>query len=240
MRILAATTVGFLVGVVGTLFGGGLVLAWPRPSKKSQAWLLGLSGGIMLAVVFFDLWPGAWHSGGPIFTTIGTGTGVLLIGFFDRLIPASFGSRYAKTGLLIGLSIGAHNFPEGVALGTAYVAAASLAGWLGLALLMGLHNIPEGTVMAASLRLGRVRVRKILLALVLVEIPRALGAAAGGIFGRLSTRAVATALAFAGGAMFFIVFKELLPAGEEAGGRTAAWGGTAVGLAIGAILTRLV
>ena len=64
-----------------------------------------------------------------------------------------------RTGLLIGLSIGTHNFPEGVALGTAYVAAGALAGWLGLALLMGLHNIPEGVIMAATLRMGRVRLR---------------------------------------------------------------------------------
>ena len=245
-KVLLATAIGFLVGIAGTVAGGGMVLGWRNPSGRSQACLLGFSGGIMLAVVFFDLWPEAWHYGGLIFTATGTVMGILLIGFFDRLLfflPGIGGqefSRFTRTGLLLGLGIGTHNFPEGVALGTAYVAAKDLAGWLGLALLMGLHNIPEGTIMAATLRLGRVRLGRILLALVLVEIPMALGATVGGFFGRLSTKAVATALAFAGGAMFLVVFKELLPTGEEAGGRLAVWGGMALGLVVGMMLTRAI
>lgn len=245
LTVLAAMAVGFAVGVAGTVCGGIMVLAWRNPSRRGQAWLLGLSGGIMLAVVFFDLWPEAWHCGGPFFTAAGTGAGVLLIGFFGRILPALpfLGQRLTKltrAGLLIGLGIGTHNFPEGVALGTAYVASKAIAGWLGLALLMGLHNIPEGTIMAATLRIGRVRMRHILLALVLVEVPMALGAMVGGFFGRLAAPAVATALAFAAGAMFFVVFKELLPTGEEVGGRPATWGGTALGLLVGVLLTRLV
>ena len=244
-QVLLATVIGFLVGVAGTACGGLAVLAWAHPGRRAQAGLLGISGGIMLAVVFFDLWPEAWQAGGLIYTAVGTGMGVLLIGSFDRFLPArpaeedSF-ARLTRTGLLIGLSIGTHNFPEGVALGTAYVAAGALAGWLGLALLMGLHNIPEGVIMAATLRLGRVRLRGILAALILVEVPMGAGAMVGGIFGQLSAKAVATALAFAGGAMFFVVFKELLPTGEEVGGRAAAWGGIAVGMILGMLLTRVV
>lgn len=244
--VLIATWLGFLVGVAGTVCGGGAVLAWRHPSRRSQAWLLGFSGGIMLAVVFFDLWPEAWHIGGPIFAITGTAIGVVAIGSFGWLLPHLPGvestrlSRFTKTGLLIGLGIGVHNFPEGVALGTAYAASEAVAGWLGLALLMGLHNVPEGTIMAATLKFGRVRLRRILLSLVLVEIPMALGAMVGGFFGRLSDPAVAVALSFAGGAMFLVVGKELLPAGEEMGGRAAAWLGTGLGLAVGTFLTRLI
>ncbi|MGE5528826.1 MAG: ZIP family metal transporter [Patescibacteria group bacterium] len=244
-RVVLAALVGFVVGLAGTICGGGLALAWLRPSRLSQALLLGLSGGIMLAVVFFDLWPEAWHHGGALYTAAGTGLGVMLIGAFDRILPAIPGlggrlSRLAMTGLLIGLGIGTHNFPEGVALGTAYTASTSPAGWLGLALLMCLHNIPEGTIMATTLRMGHASWRRVILALVLVEVPMGLGAGIGGFFGRLSSPAVSSALAFAGGAMFFVVIKELLPASEQAGGRFAAWGGTAMGLIVGTILTRFV
>lgn len=243
--VIAAALIGFSIGAAGTMAGGTVILAWKRPSPKAQALLLGFSGGIMLAVVCFDLWPGAWHNGGPLYTAFGTATGVMLIGACDRILPALPGlggrlTRLAMTGLLVGLGIGTHNFPEGVALGTAYAAAANPSGWVGLALLMGLHNIPEGTIMAATLRLGGVGANRILLALALVEIPMAAGAAVGGIFGRLSAPAISSALAFAGGAMCFVVLQELLPTAERIGGRTAAWRGTALGLALGVLLTRLV
>ena len=66
------------------------------------------------------------------------------------------------------------------------------------------------------------------------------GAMVGGIFGQLSAQAVATALAFAGGAMFLVVFKELLPTGEEVGGRRPPGAGIAVGMVLGMLLTRVV
>lgn len=244
--IISAALVGFFVGMAGTACGGLSVLAWRRPSRPAQAWLIGISSGIMLAVVFFDLWPEAWHTGGAPFLAVGTGLGVILIGLFDYVLPrfpvagGERMSKAAKTGFLIGLGIGTHNFPEGVALGTAYIAARTTAEWRSLALLMGLHNIPEGVIMAASLRLGWISRGKIAAALILVEIPMGLGAAVGGFFGRLSAPAVATALAFAGGAMLAVVFMELLPMGEEAGGRLAAWGGTVLGLLAGVIMTKLV
>lgn len=240
-RLLLSATLGFLVGFTGTLCGGALILLWRRPTAQKQAWLVGISGGIMLAVVAFDLWPEAWQQGGAVFTAIGCALGVALIWLFDILLPSlpvRTMSKPARTGLLIGLGIGTHNFPEGVALGTAFAASTAVSGWIGLALLMGLHNIPEGTIMATTLKLGRVRLRKILLALALVELPMSAGAAVGGFFGRLSAPAVSTALAFAGGAMFFVVVKELIPAGRELGGRRAVWLGTVIGSGLGLLLTR--
>ncbi|MGQ9779915.1 MAG: ZIP family metal transporter [Bacillota bacterium] len=237
--ILAAGAVGFGLGLAGTAGGGLLVLVRRRPSPLWQARLLGVAGGIMLAVSFFDLWPGAWRAGGFLPTGYGTAAGVLLVGLLDFFLPPRPAARFVRAGLLLGLGIGAHNFPEGVALGTAFTARGRLGGWLDLGLLMALHNIPEGMVMAASLRLGGYGPARILLALALVELPMAVGGGIGGFFGRLSPAMVAGSLAFAAGAMVLVVVRELLPAGEEVAGRRTAWGGTAMGLIFGTILTRL-
>ncbi|NLG83786.1 MAG: divalent heavy-metal cations transporter, partial [Firmicutes bacterium] len=61
--ILTAAALGFVLGFTGTA-GGGLLVLIRRPSPVWQARLLGVAGGIMLAVSFFDLWPGAWRAGG--------------------------------------------------------------------------------------------------------------------------------------------------------------------------------
>lgn len=242
--VLGAMALGFGIGLAGTACGGALVLVWRRPSPRLQSQLLGLAGGVMLAVVFFDLWPAAWHAGGFRYTALGTAVGVLLVGVLDLCLPALPGAErplagMARVGLLLGLGIGTHNFPEGVALGTAFAAGRALRDWLPLGLLMGGHNVPEGMVMAAALRLGGFGPARILLALALVELPMAAGAGVGGLFGRLSAAAVSASLAFAGGAMVFVVLRELLPAGEGLAGRAVAWVWTALGLGLGTFLVRL-
>ncbi|HBL68672.1 MAG TPA: ZIP family metal transporter [Firmicutes bacterium] len=149
-------------------------------------------------------------------------------------------SRYTRTGLLLGLGIALHNFPEGVALGTVYTASTNPGGWIGLALLMALHNIPEGMVMAAAMRLGNIRIRKVIWALVLVELPMGVGAALGGFFGELSALSTSLSLAFAGGAMLYITLDELFPAASELGGWFWMTIGTAGGGLVGAALTKIV
>ena len=77
--------------------------------------------------------------------------------------------------------------------------------------MMAVHNIPEGLAMTAALKLGRTGWRKIICALLLVEAPMGLGAFFGGFLGRVSAEVSASALGFAAGAMFLLVFLELLP-----------------------------
>jgi len=237
--VLAATAVGFGLGLAGTAAGGLLVLVRRRPSPAWQTRLLGLAGGIMLAVSFFDLWPSARRSGGLWPTGWGTAAGVMLVGLLDFFLPPRSMTRFIRAGLLLGLGIGAHNFPEGVALGTAYTAGKALGGWFDLGLLMALHNIPEGMVMAAAFRSGGLGPGRVFLTLAAVELPMALGAGMGAFFGQLSSPAAAFSLAFAAGAMVTVVVRELLPAGEEMAGRKTVWGWTALGLVLGMVFVRL-
>jgi ZIP family zinc transporter len=237
-ELAVVTSLGLLVGVLGTGLGGLMTIFSPLRTGEQQSILLGLSGGVMAAVVIWDLWPEAINfniasavCGGVI------GLGFILLastlsksgGLKDTM------SRFTRTGLLMGLGIGFHNLPEGLAVGTVKAVANNWREWVGLAGMMTLHNIPEGVVVAATLRMGKVKMGKILAALFLVEVPMALGALMGGILGGISPRFVAASLGFASGAMMLLVVKEMIPMGVNLS--ASRW--TLLGLGGGVLIGRL-
>jgi ZIP family zinc transporter len=245
MEILKATLLGLVTGISGTFAGGLIILGQCSESLAKQSWLLGFSGGIMTAVVLFDLWPEALSFGGFYPTMIGIGIGMVLVQYFDKvlaLVPwyrRHHFTKLARIGILLGLGIGAHNFPEGVALGTTFIANREITKWIGLALIMALHNIPEGVVMTSAFKLAKIGLFKILIALVMVEIPMALGGTVGAILGRVSPWMVSQSLGFAGGAMLLLVIKELLPMAQRLAGIIWVGSGLTVGILAGVLLVRI-
>ena len=245
MYIILATLLGLVVGVSGNLAGGLMVLYQRKNSATQQGWLLGFSGGIMMAVTVFDLWPEAWHFGGLWPVLIGTTTGIILVNYFDPIlqqIPWYREHRLSKitrVGILLGMGIGTHNFPEGVALGTTFITNPISMDWLGLALLMAIHNIPEGMVLSSALKLGKVRLFKIIMALMLVEIPMAFGSTIGAFLGQISGWMIALSLSFAAGAMFLLVVKELLPLARKLSSIFWVGLGFGVGTLVGIIIVNL-
>lgn len=192
----------------------------------------------MLGVVIWDLFPEAW-SLDPFYTLTGLVGGILFILFLRQWeaenAPSTAEARFTKTGLLLGVGIALHNFPEGLAVGTAFVNDPASSLWWELALLMAVHNIPEGLVVATALRLGQTRWRLIALTLFLAEIPMGAGALLGGLLGMISPPWTATALGFAGGAMLTLVGVELAPLAVKLAG----WRRALAGLGLGAAFARL-
>jgi ZIP family zinc transporter len=243
--LLWAMALGLAVGFSGTLAGGGLIYC-SGGKLPQQGWLLGLSGGIMAAVVIFDLWPESLHYGSIAATLTGSLAGAGLIcksatllewlPWYRRRRPG----QGIRLGLLLGLGIGAHNLPEGIAMGATWVVSRRLQEWIGLAVLMAAHNVPEGMVMAGAFRLEKVKFSKIWLALLLVEAPMALGSGLGAFLGRISGGMVALALGFAGGAMLFLVGRELLPLAKKNAGVVAVSSGFGLGFLVGMILITLI
>lgn len=226
---------GFLVGMLGTGLGGLSAIFLPRISPYRQGTLVGFSGGVMLGVVIWDLFPEAFRLG-PTYGLGGLLAGVLFILILRAWINSKEEGdrdifiRFTRTGVLLSIGIAVHNLPEGVAVGTVFAEDPASPLWRELALLMAIHNIPEGLAIATSLRLGKTRWLIVALALVVTEMPMVVGALLGGFLGYFSTIMSASALGFAAGAMTLLVMTELLPLARQVSDQKSALSGMAVGL----------
>lgn len=248
MALLASA----VAGIFGTALGGALAIVFNVRGGNVLSFLLAGSGGIMISVSLIELVPEALHTGGRMSTAMGLLAGATLLFVLDVLLPhvhsvredpGFFGerrrreSRLRKTGLLVGLGIALHNFPEGLAIGAAYAHEASLG--LAVALLIALHNVPEGTAMAVPLRAGGLPHRTVMSLTACTGLPMVLGAGAGVSLGRLSPWFLSFSLGFAAGAMTYIVGDELLPEAHNCRAGHYPTLGLVAGLFLGVIVSLL-
>ncbi len=242
--LVKVTLVGTIAGVLGTGMGGLLIALLGRPRRRTLSFLLTFSGGIMVAVVFNDLIPEALELGNGISTGIGIILGIFGLYLLNRFIPHfhsppdqlkdgdhNLTTGLVRAGLLLGLGIAMHNFPEGLAIGAGYAASEVLG--FGLAIALGLHNIPEGMAMAAPLLAGGVPRSEVIFWSALAGLPMGFGALIGAAFGGLSAPFLSIVLSFAAGAMVFLVFHELLPEAHKLKEMRSAIIGFIVGILLG-------
>lgn len=227
--------------LIGTLFtwgvtalGAGLVFFFKQINRKTLNGMLGFAAGVMIAASYWSLLAPAIslaeETGGVLPWVPATG-GFLLGGAFlwavDKILPhlhlglpvaeaEGIKTTWQRSVLLI-LAITLHNIPEGLAVGVAFgavgagVPAASLTGAIALALGIGIQNFPEGTAVSVPLRReGMSRLKAFWygqLSGIVEPIASVLGAAAV----LLMRPALPYALAFAAGAMIYVVVEELIP-----------------------------
>jgi ZIP family zinc transporter len=227
-----------------TALGASLVFLFKSIQRDVLNAMLGFAAGVMIAASFWSLLEPAIKLAGEgqppawAVAAIGFLAGAGFLYLADKLLPhlhpglERSQAEGVKTGwrrsALLVLAITLHNIPEGLAMGVAFGAAAAglpsstLAGAAALAMGSGIQNFPEGAAVSISLRReGFSRFRAFLYgqASGLVEpLAAVLGAAAV-----LSVRsALPYALAFAAGAMIYVVVEELIPEAQqgEGGSRT--------------------
>lgn len=179
--------------------------------------IMGIAGGLMLSVVTFDLIPEAIHISNFNTVLLGIIIGVIFISILDFLLPYSnFIKRYGnsiKIALLLALGLAAHNFPEGLAIGSGFKGSSILG--FEIAFVIAMHDIPEGAAVAAPLLNSRLSRIKIILFTALTALPTALGAYIGACLGEISNNFIAVCLGFASGTMLYIVCGELIPESKE-------------------------
>ena len=229
LQALLATT--FTWGV--TALGAALVFGTKHIERKLLDAMLAFAAGVMIAASFWSLLAPSIElsRGGPLPMWIPPLIGFLAGGIFlralDLMLPhlhpghkmsdvEGIPTSWRRSVLLVS-AITLHNIPEGLAVGVAFGAAAAgisgatIGGAVALALGIGLQNFPEGTAVAMPLRReGLSRSRSFFygqLSAVVEPVAGVIGAAAV-IFAK---PILPYALAFAAGAMIFVVAEELVP-----------------------------
>ncbi len=248
IRYLAIVTIiGLLSGVIGTTAGGLSVVFIKNIENRLLSILLGFSAGVMVSITMVELIPEAIEEGSILTAVFGLILGIGIVGMIDVKFPHkhfSFDSngdteraKYLKTGILLSIGIAMHNLPEGVAIGTSFIVSYELG--LGLAGLMAIHNFPEGMAVGAAMSIGKIKASRIIKITALAGLPMGLGAFIGALLGGVSDLALSIGLGFAGGAMLYIVFDELIPDAHRRIKGHAAIIGILSGIIIGVIFINL-
>jgi ZIP family zinc transporter len=218
-----------------TAFGASFVFFFKNMNRVVLDGMLGFTGGVMVAASFWSLLAPAIEmtEGDGFMKVIPAAVGFLLGAIFifglDKVLPhlhinfketEGIKSPWQRTTLLV-LAITLHNIPEGLAVGVLFggVAAgipeASIAGAVTLAIGIGIQNFPEGIAVSMPLRrMGMSRWKSFMYgqSSALVEpIAGVLGAVAVTFF----TPLLPYALAFAAGAMIFVVVEEVIPETQQ-------------------------
>lgn len=195
-----------------------------EPSQKFMDTMLGAAAGIMLSATFFSLLlPSLEASGGGIagigIAAAGVIIGALVVDMIDEYAPhehlishnveGADAESLSKVWLFI-IAISIHNFPEGLATGVA-TAPGSGEGGLPMAIAIGLQNMPEGLSVAMALSgLNYNRKKSFLIALITGMI-EPIGAYIGFALASISLIILPFVLAFAAGAMLFVISDEMIP-----------------------------
>ena len=218
-----------------TALGASLVFFIKELNRVLLDGLLGFTGGVMVAASFWSLLaPGIEMSSGEgIFkvlpAAIGFGFGALFIFGLDKILPhlhinfkesEGIKTPWRRTTLLV-LAITLHNIPEGLAVGVIFggVAAgipeASITGAVALALGIGIQNFPEGIAVSMPMRRQGISRFKSFWYGQLSALVEPFAAIFGALAVTFFTPILPYALAFAAGAMIFVVVEEVIPETQQ-------------------------
>lgn len=218
-----------------TALGASLVFFIKELNRVLLDGLLGFTGGVMVAASFWSLLaPGIEMSSGEgIFkvlpAAIGFGFGALFIFGLDKILPhihinfkesEGIKTPWHRTTLLV-LAITLHNIPEGLAVGVLFggvaagVPEASITGAVALALGIGIQNFPEGIAVSMPMRRQGMSRFKSFWYGQLSAIVEPFAAIFGALAVTFFTPILPYALAFAAGAMIFVVVEEVIPETQQ-------------------------
>ncbi len=240
--IIWGTTASLLAGAA-TGIGALLVFFVRRESDKTLDFSLGAAAGIMLAATFFSLLlPAIEHeSGGVTPAVIGLIIGAVFLANAEKFTPHMHlvtgvkgpKSRLTKVALFI-LAITIHNFPEGMAVGVSF--GAGVKAGMPVAIGIALQNIPEGLAVAFALIREQCTRRRAFTIALLTGLVEPIGGLLGVSVVSFTSSVLPYGLAFAAGAMLFVISEEIIPETHSRGNSRLATTGLMIGFIVMMIL----
>jgi ZIP family zinc transporter len=245
--------------LIGTLFtwavtalGAAAVFLQKEPSQKTQDAMLGFAAGVMIAASYWSLLAPAIgmseHMG--VWSFVPALVGFLLGGVFlrgiDLVLPHIHPESQHEEGphttwkraVMLVTAITLHNFPEGLAVGVAFGAAAigessyTVAAAITLAIGIGIQNFPEGVAVSVPLRRTGMSQRRAFWYGQLSGMVEPIAGVLGALAVIMMRPVLPYALAFAAGAMIFVVVEDAIPEAQDHGNTDIATMGAMVGFAI--------
>ena len=248
--------IGLLIPLLGTMLGSAMVFFMKgEMPERLQKGLLGFASGVMVAASVWSLLlpciemgasAGKWAVA-PAAVGFLLGVGFLLI--IDELTPhlhvgsnkpEGMRSRLSRTAML-ALAVTIHNLPEGMAVGVVFAGASeghadiSLMGALAMSLGIAIQNIPEGAIISMPMRAAGNSRWKAFLIGSLSGVVEPIGGLMIILLASLFLPAMPYLLAFAAGAMMYVVVEELIP--EASRGQHSNI--STIGFAVGFVLMML-
>ncbi len=241
---------GGMLAAAATALGTAPVLLSQRLSERTRDTMLGFGAGVMLAASAFSLVVPAlgaaesrgatpWEAAFLVGTAMLLGAAMMIA--MDRWLPhehfikgpegSAHRARQLRRAWLFVFAIALHNLPEGLAIGAAFAgpdAGAARALTTGIAI----QDVPEGLVIAVALfASGYSRFVSVAIGS-LSGLVEPLGAVIGAGVITLSAALLPWGLAFAAGAMLFVISHEMIPESHRSGHEGFATGGLMIGFVL--------
>ena len=225
-----------LLPLLGTVLGSaGVFFMKGQMNRTLQRILLGFAAGVMVAASIWSLiipaMDQAAHMGKlafiPALVGVWAGFGFLLA--LDHLIPHLHINSQCPEGTPCGLgkstmmvlAVALHNLPEGMAVGVVVAGwlsgqeNLSYAGLLALSLGIAIQNVPEGAIISMPLKSNGMSRRRAFSYGAASGVVEPLGAVMTILLSSLLTPVLPYLLAFAAGAMLYVVVEEMIPEMSE-------------------------
>ncbi|MFO7660314.1 MAG: ZIP family metal transporter [Candidatus Cloacimonadaceae bacterium] len=216
-----------------TSLGAAMVFFFRSVKENVMNLMLGFAAGVMIAASFWSLLnPAIAMSGGSVIPAL---IGFLLGGAFLRVVDMTLPHLHIGNDLseregiktpwgkstLLFLAVTLHNFPEGLAVGVGFGAvaygmpSASMAGAIALAIGIGIQNFPEGAAVSIPLRREGLSAGKSFFWGQFSGMIEPIAGVLGAVLVLVAQPILPYALAFAAGAMIYVVSEEVIPESQK-------------------------
>ena len=231
---MSALLLSALAGIGGTGLGGVFAVLLGSTSQRFNCWLLSFAGGVMISIVFFTLIPESLALTGLPYVLLWMSLGIVVVMILNHIVDRLTGGEeptiqihrtteelhhesgiigrqqdFLKSGILMFVAMALHNIPEGIVVGAS--GSYNMQFGILMTIIIAMHNIPEGMVVAAPLVSAGFGSLKVVAITALSGATELIGGVIGMYMGVLSNHFLALSLAFAGGAMLYVTFCEILP-----------------------------